>query len=422
MRDGQVKILVVLVALAIAVGLVAFLGQSHPRPQGGALYDPEATVDLWAFGVEEVSSARLQRGEEVIAIEQREGAWWLLGETDAPADDERVRWLTAWLADAGKAVAVPDAQPADHGLEPPRATIAFAANGTAYELHVGDRTATGRRTFVRVADGPVVAVPGDFWKDVWEERDNFRTKRLVTYRPAEVRGVSLASKHGVLSVSGEGRDWWLDGFARADTSKIDFLVYGLLEVRFAELMPGIAPDGIAKPAVAVRVTLADGSVVGFDVGERLPMGQLIVSLDGTSGSADPATLALLGQGPPDLWDRRAFPLQPEEDQEVLLSLAERTRAWTRNDEVWHRDGAPDIAGFERVLSAEAVYRAVPPEEEPEWTGSLRITRNDGSERVVRVGTPVEGRVPLRDETGGEIYYIEQSGLERIFSDSSVEER
>lgn len=409
MQDHQIRIATVLASL-LAILLLVKWGWKAPKED----LDKDATDPVWQVKSTDIVKVDATRPDGKLVLEKKaDGHWYIDEPIQDVASDKQVGYLLDELARVTKGIPVPKGKASDFGLgDPPEVTITVTLkDGTTKTLDVGTKAPVGWRTYVRDAKGGVAAVSGEVGQRFESDVDELRSKAVMRFDPADVRGVSIAGKSHTLDVHGQGKHWWLEGFTRADPDKVDDLVTGLLDIRFDTFYKGKdpAPHGIGNPTWKVTVTLAKGGSVGFDVGEDAPTGALVRTFSGRTGWVDPKSLALLGQGPRDIGDPHAFPLDKDEDDHVDVHLGDMKWKADRDGEHWKAEGESQDAVDKAVAALADVpihYQADPVPALTADFGKVTITQDGQPPEVVDVGQVVEDKYrAAQDEGGGEPYLV-----------------
>ncbi len=412
MQDAQLRWMVGLSLLVLV--LVAALGYA---PGGGEdPVDPDATGVVWELP-DIGAVTRIERevsGERLVLVRGPDG-WTVEAPTPAEADDFVVERLLDDFREMDRGIPI-DVGPGDaeaFGLgDPPAARVRLTlTDGRTLEADYGEPAPVGWRTYARDRDGRVVAVGGQ--SDLlFKPASAFRDHRLFDFDPAAVRRVTLVDPPHTLSVSGEGRRWWVDGFTRADPDRVDDLVMGLLDLRFDRILD---VDPVAEPRIRVEVELADGAVHTLRVGERTPMGTLVTSPRAT-GVVFPESLALLKMGPTDVGDRQAIPIDLERDTRVRVEAGGRSWEATRDGREWHSadlDADATRDRLARLAAAQIAYTLDPVEPPEEIVATVTVWRGE-ERRTVRIGPERDdGFHHAVDADGGAPYRVraaELSGL------------
>lgn len=407
MDPRQARLLLVLTTVLLA--LVAAL-TFWEAPDASA--DPEATAEVWRVEAEAVARVEVDRAAGRLVLERTGDAWRLVEPAAADADPDRVADLLDELAHLRRGVPVPTDDPAAFGLgaDPVARVEVVLEGGERRALVVGDRAPVGYRTYVRGADGGVVAVEGRPGDRLTDPADAYRDRRVLRFRPEAVRRVTLEGPEGALTVRGEGKRWWLEGFTRADPDAVDDLVMGLLDLRFDTFDDvGEPPDA---PVRTATVEFEDGGTSRLLVGEPGPGGTPVWA-DGRRGRALTAALALLGQGPTDLGDARAFPLDPHRADTVVTIRGARRWEAVREGRDWKAEGASAADRIGRIAEARIHYRREPVPALTEVWATVEV-REGADTRVVEVGQVLDGTWRVaRDRDGGEPYLVPLDDLRAL---------
>jgi len=379
----------------LSLVLIALTGALWFLEPAEELADPEADSPIWTVVPSEVVRVQIERASDTVVAERREAAWQLTAPTDWPADTTVIEDLLNDLSELDRGVPI-DVEPSQFGEfglgQPPEATVTLTtAEGLTQTLRVGTVAPIGFRTYVLAADGTVAAGNGEVTPALLDPAMEFRDHRVFAFEPAQVRRVSLISDMGTLDVAGEGTEWWLSGFTRGDPDRVDALILGLLDLHLDQYLD--RPDPIRAPKFRVVVETADGTTQELRVGEATPMGQLLELPSGALGTAIPETLALLGQGPPDLGVSHAFGVDPEWTEEVRITVEGRTWETTRNGPAWAVAGSDDPGAAEavsRLGAVRVVYMLqAPPPPDDVWATVEVLTRD--VRRVIDIGGLLEGQ-------------------------------
>ena len=383
MDKGQTRLLAVLSALVIAVAAALYFGKDH-EPAG----DPDATVAVWSIDPLTATGVTVQRESGSLSLEKR-GEDWFVAEPADRADPDQVHDLLDSLAQMKLGIPVPNSagHAADFGLgDPPNARVVLTLPDGDHALDVGVEAPIGFRTYVELADGAIVAVNGDLNRSLQADLGRYRDHHVVRFDAAQVRDVRITGPDGVLHVHGEGLDWFLDGFGRADGDKVDDLVVGLLDLRYDDLS-GAADPKLGAVTYDVAITLADGSRVGLQTGEQTPQGVIVAGSDGRQGVVYPEALRQLGRGPTDVALRDVFGIRVDVTDAVKISAGGKSVEARRNGSAWHVDGADDADTFAWVSALahtqSEIRREPPPDPSPV---ALTIEASEGDRRwTIQVG-------------------------------------
>lgn len=399
-------------ALVIITG-VLWYGDEQEEPA-----DPDATATVWSVAADAVERVEITRAAGRLVLERAGDAWKVTEPDTFDADPARVKALLNALAAIDTGVPIEGGDAADFGLgatPAARVKLGLAGGGTA-ELSVGREAPVGFRTYAQVPGGGIVAVAGHPGDELLADAEMFRDRRVARFAPETVRRVTLTGPEGTLSVHGEGKAWWLDGFTRADANAVDDLVMDLLAVRFDEITG--APGLIVTPERTLQVETMAGPWtlrVGAPDGDGTP-----VEVDGgAAGRVSSEALAFLGMGPTDLGDSRVFPFDPERTTRIEVVRGEKRYAIDDTATGWTHDGkeSPEATAIGAAVNDAAIrYRRepVPAITEP-WLSV--ILHEGGRQRQVDLGQIVDGDFRVaQDKDGGAPYLApaaEIAALEQV---------
>jgi hypothetical protein len=419
--DRQVRLLVILSAAVFAVGLVyAF----RPEPETESRWDQQATETLWKIDADQVVYLQIDLGERGSVVARRSGdeLWMLEQPLVAVADQLRMRGALSDLTSLELGIPVVDADVKVLGLgEQPRAVVTLQTNtGAEYTLRVGDPAPIGWATFVQREDGLVMVVPRHLDDSLMEDPFLFRDHNVFRYKPGDVVSGEIVSERGTVRVhKGDGGEWWLDGYGRADYSGLDMLFLGLLELRFDQILDGASPDGIPDPRFAVKITTADGLVHELRVGSELPNGGTFVqAASGIQGIIDPERMRILGMGPRDLGDSYAFPVRREGVDRMDIALGDLTASLLGGEGRWTWAGHSDeqaMALAKELRNLPITFRVGEQIPDPgDFTGRVTLGAGDSRLYIVDLGQQVQpGFTGARDISGGEPYLIATERLDAV---------
>ncbi len=408
--------------LGLSVVLLGLVGALWWAGEAPVSRDEAATVPMWAFSPDDVVAGTVVTGDGTVRFERVDGAWALTVPVSAPADEGRIDQVLRDLARNPMAQPVASAEtngePYGLGATPEVSIALELTGGGRMDLQLGREAPAGYLTYARAPDGQIAAVHGRLADRFAGPPIEWRDHRVWRFDAGLVRRVTLEGPPGSVTVRGEGQDWWIDGGGRADASVVDDLVTGLLDVHFARF--GTAPD-VPWDRRAV-VGFADGTervlrVLSLDVEAEVP-----VVADDVSGVVRAPELAILGMGPADLTDRRAFPLEPADVASLQLDLPGRSWRAERDGEAWRVAGVEDGAARERVAALlasrkEPLGGASPPDAPVAW---VVVTLGGGDRTVVvEVGPVVDGFHVARERAGGAPYRVRELATLTQFADTAV---
>lgn len=252
MNSSQTKWLV-----GLAVAIFAFIAfEELRRPTG----PPPSPVSQLVPGLRPATVTRIEftQSNTTVRAELDAGHWRLTAPLSYPANSLLIKALLEVCSSRRPQLVIPAAQsqsPADFGLQPPQATVAFHQDGQRIELRIGSTTPVNRQLYVQVAgtDGIAVADANllgylpqtpDAWRDrhllslakVKFDRVRVRTgtRDLVLQRDATNRlwRITLptppkrANTPLIEELLGRLRDWPVQQFI-SDDPRADLEAFGL---------------------------------------------------------------------------------------------------------------------------------------------------------------------------------------------------
>ena len=416
MDHSQGRLILILSGLLLAAaGVIRWQSAADPDP-----VDSEATAVVWEVDAEAVTAVTLERRGDTVDLVLEDGVWWVSRPSDrVEADPDQVDDLLGVLAqiERGIPVEVPDDDLEPFGLaDPPQTRVQLVIDGETLTLDVGTEVPITYRTYVRGAQGGVVAVNGDANRILAAPASQFRDHRMFRFDPGQVRGVRIEGPDGVLAVAGQGHDWWLEGFTRAEPDRVDDLVMGLLDLRFAEITP--VTEGIDDPAYVVTVTLEGQPEVWLQVGQTTPLGVVVQTSDGRVGFMLEDLVRQLGRGPTDVGIQTAFGVRMDHSDRVTATFDDRRFVATRSGPDWSAEGMDPGRAYDavqRLADVGITYGRTPPDPPDAW-GLVEVTEASRVRRVAVGRAVVDGLHPAVDLDGGLPFRIPAADLEAVMQD------
>lgn len=154
LKRGTVLLLVGAIALGGGVLLIeSQRGESQVSDDSESALQGEGE-QLFPFAEEEVEQLTIERPEGEIAFSKSaDGTWQMTAPTAAPAEGGAIAFLLTQLTSpSAHTLSVDPGTLADFGLADPTVTVKLTANGTPYELRVGDTDFTGNQRYVEATD------------------------------------------------------------------------------------------------------------------------------------------------------------------------------------------------------------------------------------------------------------------------------
>lgn len=370
-----VRSLLVLLAIAVALGWYAWRDSQRPAGTDGPERDQVFTVQ--ADAIDEIS-IRSEAGEQTRLQKTGEEGWRIVEPTKAAPDPAEVSGLTSNLSRL-EIQRVVDENPPDlkeYGLAEPRVQVAFKAGGEEHRLLLGGKTPPGTDVYAkRGADNAVFLIPSHLESTFNRSTFDLRDKAVLKVEREKVDTMELAAGGRTVRFARADGEWRMTApiQARADSSAVEGLVNRLagLQMRSVVEDPALASKGLAKPAATVRLgsgdsqaTLAFGAAAGDGaVYARDPSRPVVFTVDSSVLDELKKDAAELRQK--DLFDARAFNTTHVEvthgGQTFTFEKTRATNAEGQEEDRW-RQTAPqqrDLApgSFDTLLSAITGVRA-----------------------------------------------------------------
>lgn len=424
------RTLLVLLLLVAALGaFVWFVERDLPGTEERA----RQAKKLLAFEAGEVTGLTLESGGRTVRLEPEpeppaeEGAaddeavddlfrtrkWRLVEPFEAAADAGQVRRLLDSLAELEKQRTVEEFDPAELGLQAPRATVTVGTAGGPQVLRVGADVPGSDSMVVALAGGEeAYVVSGAVYADLTRPPGDWRDKNLFPGERADVQSlrVAPAGGEGVL-LARRGDEFWLESplSDRADRDQGDRLLSDLVNLRASRFVDG-PPEGgdlgLETPAGRFEVVLAGrGEPFRLEVGAPVAEGSVSryvrvgeqvaeVSTDlGRWLATEPGSWRSRRLTRFDSWEIDAATVA---DAAGTLKLERAGTDWKRGEEKIAFTPVSDL--FTAVTDAEA-DRLAEPAEAPagEPTLTLTLTSSGGQQETVRLYPPAANGVPARAE-------------------------
>ncbi|TNE87732.1 MAG: DUF4340 domain-containing protein [Deltaproteobacteria bacterium] len=418
--DRQTRLLLVLVA--VLIGLVALDRFWTPEDPLG---NPDATRQVWQL--EEPTITRIEAVHSdgrALVLERRDEGWWVLAPFQGKANQRVASRIARVLAeiDKGEPLEVDDPESFGLGAVPQFSVHVLRDGAGELSLDVGRAAPSGWRTYVR-SDAGMAIIDGELESSVWLDPDDLRDRHLLDYDPATVRAVRITSEPGTLALHGEGREWWVDGYARADLDAIEQLVAGLLDLQVETFLDDALPDGVPEPLFFVTIERTELPPIELRVGDVTPLGQIVQVVGGTTGAVPADTLRVLGQPPSSVADPHAVPIRQTKPTRIAVDLGDTTWAIDFGEHGWTRTGEEDrdaFAAAELVRNVQTAPQLEPVPAPTESYGTITLTPETGGERVIAFGQLVGDKRVAVDQAGGEPYFVLDAGVQAVIGAFATE--
>jgi len=224
---------------------------------------------LFQFAADEVIGFTVQRAQETVRAEKRDGAWYLTEPLAVRGDAQKYRELTRYVAEQLRYTRVVEEQPTAleaFGLATPSLEIGVILKdqSTPLTLRLGKANPTGGSYYAQVAGRPAVYLISAMAKDVLDASLHaLRDKTVLAFTPAEVQDIQLAggTDAPVMLQRQEGDTWRLTApvDAKAEDQQVRGLLQRLHDVKIQEFVAEDATDlepySLQTPALQVRLHL-----------------------------------------------------------------------------------------------------------------------------------------------------------------------
>lgn len=270
--------LIILVVVALALGAYVFFVENRSEPAGdtsAAKKDKVFTTDSSKF--EEIT-IKAESGETT-TLHKKNGVWEIVAPEPMPADSGEVGQLVSNL-ESLELNSVADENPAnpkDFGLDPPRFTVSFKAEGAAapMQLQVGKKAPAGSDLYARVEGQPRIIMINGYVESSFNKTPfSLRDKTILTFERDKADSLTIEKTGSpTLAFAKKGDNWRLTQpyGARAESATVDGLVGKLAQAKMtafetADGTKDLKKYGLDKPqatatvgAGSARATLAIGS-------------------------------------------------------------------------------------------------------------------------------------------------------------------
>ncbi len=273
----------ILLVLAAALGAYIWFVESKRDPADD---EPKAERVFASLESGDIVGLTIHAANgDVTTLKKSGDAWRIESPIEAAADDSEISGLTSSLStlDITRVIEEQPASLEPFGLDAPRLTITFTAEGPARTLLLGSKTVTGGDVYAKLQDAPrVFLVPG--WMEQGLDRTTFqlRNKSIVVVERDAIDHVSVIGTPGTIELKKDGDSWRLvqPVAARADGNEVGSLLTrlasGQMQAIVAEEPATLDVYGLRPPQTTVSVT-----------GGGKPLAQLLVG----SASGDSAVHA-----------------------------------------------------------------------------------------------------------------------------------
>lgn len=307
----------ILALLLIGLGAYLYFVESKQIAEEGK---KEKLVELEP---DDVTALALVYPDREIALEKRDGAWWLSKPLEAAADEVTVKNLLRAIADAEvkKTIDEPPQDLGQFGLTQPVVIVKLTAKGAALpDLKVGKTTAVSFSTYVQRADQAKIYLTGSAFNAGMDKQvKDLRDKKIVDFKEEDVTRLALRGPKGDVVLTKVDGDWEIEQPTayRADGNAVRALLSTVRNVRatdFASDAPSdtdLASYGLAPPQHQLVLSGGDGKEVRLLVGTETDQGLYVKTGDRPTTFIVGKWLSRdLGKGVNDLRDKTVLSFDP----------------------------------------------------------------------------------------------------------------
>jgi hypothetical protein len=263
MHGGRSLLILLVVALALGGYILFVENKSAPAGDTSAVKkDKVFTAD--SSKLEEIV-LKAESGETT-TLRKKNGVWEIVAPETMTADSGEIGQLLSNL-ESLEVNSVVDEKPAevkDFGLDPPRFTVAFKAEGAAapMQLQVGKKTPTGGDLYARVEGQPRVFLINGFLEGSFNKTPfSLRDKTILTFDRDKADALTLEKTGSpTLAFAKKGENWRLTTpyGARAESGTVDGLIGKLAQAKMtsfetADGTKDLKKYGLDKPQATAIV-------------------------------------------------------------------------------------------------------------------------------------------------------------------------
>ncbi len=256
MEPRQSRLVLVLVAvLLVLLGVLVIPAADEADDRGEGLV-------FGALALDGLDRLTLTGAEGVLEAHRRGSGWILTKPQTGGGDAEALDGLVATLGLWRKSDTLVDANPSDHGLEPPAFSVSLALlDGAAPFLEVGAVAPGGGHTYARFSEGPVLVIEGDITPDLSRPLIVYRNRRLFRMALEEIRRIDWMFGGRQVAVVREAEGPWTrsDG-SSPQTGEVEGILAALEATRLESFQDDLGAEeaGLAPAAGRIVLSGADG--------------------------------------------------------------------------------------------------------------------------------------------------------------------
>ncbi len=277
-------ILILLAVLVVLAGMATLIekGRSGKTRLKGAQLIPGLKTEL-------VDGIRFRAEGAEVALEKKGNAWVVASEGGFAAEKKPVEDILAALrkCTADEVVSTNRANQGLFMVDTTGTEVWVAQQGKEIaHLFVGKPGPDMLSTYVRPASSDRVILTPGYLPSLFQKRDTWRLKTLVSAKPEEVRGFEYVSptRGELVLAKSEGGEWRMEkpDTGRVDMSRFNFALRTLSPLKADGFADAIDPmsAGFGADTTHIRISTVDGSTYTLQVGAPAPDGKTYVRLEG----------------------------------------------------------------------------------------------------------------------------------------------
>jgi hypothetical protein len=259
MKLGRTELSSLLLALAALASVLVVLGTRHAPTTTERDARAKNLVPVWHE--DELSRILLKRGDSVLELDRTGDGFVVKTPAPEPADDAAAQKLVSGLGFLTPVRRLEGGDLHAHGLDRPRATLAFDMGDKKYVLALGDDAPAPKGGAYVALDGGgagriAAVVPAEGAKLFATRTDDLRRTALVTLGEHDVKDLVLERPEGKLTLSRAGAlGFRIDGGERASRDAAQPLFTALTRLTATKFLDVPAAEAARGSAPLVRVTL-----------------------------------------------------------------------------------------------------------------------------------------------------------------------
>lgn len=270
------KSTLIVALIAIALGAFVYFYDSKHTPKTSAEAMPKSAFTVKAS---DLSSITIQRKNDTVVLDKKDGRWKLTKPIEAEADQGTVDGIANDLGDLSvqRSFAATD-DLSKYGLATPAATIEFqGAKGASHTIELGDKDFSSDAVYALIdkANPPKIdMLPVSLLDDTNKPVNDLRDRSLINLNGAQVTALSIDDPSGAIKLVKAPAGWEITepNKTLADSEAVDGLVSSLSTSKFTDVASESASDltkyGLAHPAVKLDVTAKNGKQFHLVLGKK----------------------------------------------------------------------------------------------------------------------------------------------------------